>query len=120
MVSSEAMEVTSDSVPSPEISFVDGATIDMGDIKAGDMVTKTITIKNTGTLPLEILNVFTGCGCLDAKYTKDPVEAGKETKLEITFRSRGYSKGSFLKTVKVRANTSARIHRLFIKAHIVE
>lgn len=115
---SDAMETISDSIAAPEITFVDGITVDMGDVKSGDVVAKKFRLRNTGSAPLEILDIYTGCGCLAAKFSREPVPPGEETEVEITFRSRGYGKGSFLKPVKLRTNAPSRINRIFIKARI--
>ncbi|MDP3733421.1 MAG: DUF1573 domain-containing protein [Candidatus Daviesbacteria bacterium] len=47
-------------------------TFDWGMIKySGDKVTKTFTIKNTGSDPLKLYNIKTSCACTSANLTID-------------------------------------------------
>lgn len=117
---SETIPSQSDSTAKAAITFLPNATIDLGDMKSGTEGKGTLRFRNDGDAPLQILRIFTGCSCTDARYPQDPIPPGGEGEISVTFRSKGYSKGSFLKTMKVKSNASSRIDRVFIKGRVTD
>lgn len=62
----------------------------------------TFKLKNTGAQPLVILDVTTSCGCISAKFPKEPVAAGKETEITVVYKAD--KPEHFNKTVTVYCN----------------
>ena len=48
-------------------------TIDMGRIRAGEIVRRDLLIRNAGSKPFVILSVRTSCGCTTVDFAKEPV-----------------------------------------------
>lgn len=86
----------------PKIA-VTPSNYDMGNIKAGEKVTKIYTIKNVGGDNLEIREVRVSCGCTAAKPKKNSLGPGESTDMEVTFNSEG-REGKQNKTVYVETN----------------
>lgn len=60
---------------------------DFGEIAAGDIVSHSFTVKNSGADILEIKRVVTSCACAAAKIAKDKIESGEEAELQVTYDS---------------------------------
>ncbi len=73
-----------------KIEFVE-SSITAEPILAGEKATGTFKFKNTGTEPLEIYNLKTGCGCTYSKGWKQIVPPGESGEFTITYNSRGKS-----------------------------
>lgn len=86
----------------PQISITP-LSYDMGDIKAGEKVTKIYTIKNVGGEILDIKEVRASCGCTAVKPGKNKLGPGESTELEVTFNSEG-REGKQNKTVYIETN----------------
>ena len=65
------------------------ATIDIGKISEGEIVSVPLTIKNSTNLPLIIFNVTASCGCTSVEYDKSPVMSGKERLFTVEYDSKG-------------------------------
>lgn len=62
---------------------------DFGDIKSGDQVEYTFTLKNDGKRDLIIRRVKTSCGCTAVTPEKKVVAPNQSVPLEVKFNSRG-------------------------------
>lgn len=87
----------------PKFSF-EKDTHDFGAITQGEKVSYSFKFKNTGKSDLVITNASGSCGCTVPNYPKEPVPAGGEGKIDVTFDSSG-KQGKQTKTVTLIANT---------------
>lgn len=92
---------------------------DIGNVKFGDMATIQFKFKNTGSLPLFVINVEPGCGCTVADYPKMPVAPGKEGIITAAFDLNKGHEGDFRKNINVTTNTiGSTSHVLFFRGVI--
>jgi len=77
---------------------------DFGQVQEGNKVSHVFEVQNTGTSPLVILNVRTGCGCTAPRYDKTPIRPGRKGTIEIEFDTTARP-GNQRKSVSVTTNT---------------
>lgn len=87
----------------PQISF-DAQSQDMGYVLWRNPVTVKYSFTNTGDKPLVISNVTVSCGCMQADWTREPVEAGGRGEITAVFDAEAI--GKFYKEVGVYCNAS--------------
>ena len=87
----------------PKITF-DTPKKDLGYILWRNPATVTYSFTNTGDKPLVISNVTTSCGCIEAKWTEDPVPAGGKGEVTAVFDAEAI--GHFYKEVGVYCNAA--------------
>ena len=80
-----------------------------GSLRSGEIVVFTFVFTNTEQHNLTIDNVKTDCGCLNTKYSKEPVRPGKTGIVEIEFDSSGLF-GKQFKTIEIHANSKESKH----------
>jgi hypothetical protein len=73
---------------------------DFGDVPSMVKVSHNFVLKNTGTDPLDIPKVRSGCGCTTAPLLKNRLEPGETTDLVLTFSTGNY-RGKVQKTATV-------------------
>ncbi|MBN1251827.1 MAG: DUF1573 domain-containing protein [Bacteroidales bacterium] len=100
----------------PQISFVE-TDFDFGDILIGEIVSHKFKYRNTGTGKLEIKETIANCGCSKVKVGNNPILAGQESYIEITFDSRGFH-GLQIKKVEIITNISKQPVNLIISANV--
>lgn len=83
MISSTASFSQEKISPSMEI---DRTVHNFGDIihKSGP-VSCTFALKNTGSAPVVIYNVISTCGCTNVEWTREPIRAGQNGKISVTY-----------------------------------
>ena len=91
---------------------VDKVSIDLGSFDWKKIKKIIFTLKNTGDKPLVIQNINASCGCTTVSYSQEPVQPGKEIKLDITYKA-DYPE-HFSKTITVYCNTESSPIRLTI------
>lgn len=69
-------------------------------------------IKNVGNKPLIIQDINTSCGCTTVSYSKEPVQPGKEMKLDVSYKADHPE--HFSKTLTVYCNAESSPIRLII------
>ena len=79
----DVASIMKDSTKFTTIQWQDSA-IDFGTKKMGDIVNITFHCTNTGNKPLYLFDVRPGCGCTLVDYTKQPIEPGKQGKIEAS------------------------------------
>jgi rhodanese-related sulfurtransferase len=79
---------------------IDNPSYDFGEVLAGQVVTHTYTLSNTGDVTLLITRVQATCGCTVPSWETATLEPGSSIPLEATFSTAGYS-GRVIKTVYV-------------------
>jgi len=60
---------------------------DFGDVVNGEIVSREIKVRNTGSTDLVVSSVMTTCGCTTASLQPMTIPAGGEAALQITFDS---------------------------------
>ncbi len=78
---------------------------DFGYIPKGATVTHRFVLTNVGDKPMKIVKVKPACGCTNAPLTKDLLQPGESTDLEVAFNSRGYT-GKATKSVNINTDDS--------------
>ena len=102
----------------PVIEF-DKTEHDFGKINEADgRVTTVFTFRNSGMTPLVLNNVRASCGCTTPKWTKEPVEPGKEGQITVTYNPNGRP-GKFQKTITVTSNAKTATTKLYIKGEVI-
>ncbi len=112
-----SMPVQSESGPKASIDWNE-ISMDFGQIPHNEPIVVEFKFQNPGMLPLVITNVKPSCGCTVADYPKEPVPAGGEGSIRVTFDAK--STGYFSKTISVHTNTEERITDLFIKGEVIK
>jgi hypothetical protein len=101
----------------PEISFAE-TEFDFGELEYGSEATHEFEFTNTGSKPLILNNVKPACGCTVAKWTKDPINPGGKSSIEVRFATR--SVGRFVKSINVSSNAENAEIVLKIKGSVVK
>jgi hypothetical protein len=91
-----------DKAKAPKIEF-ESLVFDFGTLTQGESASSSFKFKNTGKSDLLIRKVKTSCGCTAVAPEDKLVPAGGESKIDVTFRSRG-KKGKQNKTITVITN----------------
>ena len=93
---------------------------DFGNIyeEDGDVSCEFI-ITNTGTTPLEILRVTTGCGCTTPDWTKAPIASKKSGAVKAIYSAKGRP-GKFEKTVSIYSNAQDAPLIVRIKGEVLQ
>jgi hypothetical protein len=98
------------------MSFTD--TIhDFGRVKEGEIVQYDFNFKNTGKRNLIINEAKGSCGCTIPKYPSEPIQAGSENVIHVTFDSKG-KKGYNEKGIVVITNGNPSVSNLTILAEV--
>lgn len=91
---------------------------DFGTVKEdGGPVSHDFTFVNEGDGSLVIFDATAQCGCTRPEYPKKPIEAGKSSKVKVTYTPLGRP-GAFNKTVTLITNGSPRKVQLKIKGFV--
>ena len=92
---------------------------DFGDIEQGEKVTTTFKFKNTGSNPIEIVNVSTSCGCTSAAPEKTVYQPGESGEIPVTFNS-GKFNGKITKRVTITTDNEASPKQIVtIKGNVI-
>lgn len=100
-----------------QITFTD-TLHDFGTIPADSALQRhRFIFKNTGDMPVAVVDVALSCHCLTADYTRGIVQPGDTGHVTLTYDGRG-TEGYFNKKARVRFN-SPRIHELWVRGEAV-
>lgn len=91
---------------------------DFGSIEKDNPVSTDFEFKNTGMVPLVILDVESSCGCTVPSQPQEPIMPGKTGKITVEFDAK--DSGHFSKEVKVFSNTEDGVTLLYIKGEVVK
>ena len=83
---------------------LDSCVLDFGSVNADSIARGVMKFTNTGNAPLQILTIFSECGCTSSSYTTDPVEPGKSGEIKISFNGKKRNAGPFRKSLRIRSN----------------
>lgn len=102
----------------PTTIQIDCDTLSLGKVHRRETKRVSFHIRNTGNVPLLIVDVRPSCGCTSVSWNKRPVNPGQEVEITIVFEPN--SLGHFLKSIEVLCNTHQHIHHLNLKGTVVE
>ena len=102
--------------PKTKVTF-DKMVHDFGEIKQGEVVSTTFTIKNIGDNDLYVIEAHGSCGCTVPEVTKEAIEPGESAPIQVKFDSNGKS-GEVTKSVMITCNTAKIVETINIKASI--
>lgn len=102
--------------PKTKVTF-DKIVHDFGEIKQGEIVSTTFTIKNVGENDLFIVEAHGSCGCTVPEVTKEAIEPGQSAPIHVKFDSNGKS-GEVTKSVMITCNKAKIVETINIKASI--
>ena len=87
----------------PGIEVIGGTSLQLDTLYRGEIVERTVTLKNTGNLPLIIQSVKASCGCTGTLVSRDSIPPGGSGTIVITFNSKNFV-GRVQKKVTVYSN----------------
>ncbi len=87
----------------PKITF-DSESKDLGYVLWRNPVTVTYKFTNTGDKPLVVSNVTVSCGCMEAKWTENPVMPGEKGEVTAVFDAEAI--GHFYKDLGIYCNAA--------------
>ena len=98
----------------PKFDLVGGGKFAFGDVYAGTIAEKILTIKNRGNDTLVISNVSASCGCTGTLMSNDRILPGDSGALKVTFNSKTFA-GPIEKTISMTTNdtSQANVHIWF-------
>ncbi len=97
---------------------LDSAYIDMGIIPRDSIGEAYMGFTNTGDAPLQILRIFSECGCTVPSYSSDEVLPGEQGEIKIRFNGKNRQPGSFRKALRIRSNADNPRELLIVKGRI--
>lgn len=103
----------------PPVVEFQKTTHDFGKIITGERVAYAFRFQNSGSSPLIITGVRSGCGCTVGDYPKDAIKPGEEGKVNIVFNSAG-RRGFQSESVRVLTNAEESVVTLRITAEVLE
>lgn len=83
---------------------LDSCTLDLGAVSPDTIAEGIMHFRNTGNEPLNILSIFSDCGCTSTSYTAESVPPGEEGEIKVRFNPKGRRPGSFRKVLRIRSN----------------
>lgn len=92
--------------PAPPSLHVDPAAVDLGEARAGTLLTHTFTLTNTGESLLRIHNIRTSCGCTASHISTRELPAGATATLTASLNLAGRS-GPQSETIRIQSNDPA-------------
>ncbi|MDE6379137.1 MAG: DUF1573 domain-containing protein [Muribaculaceae bacterium] len=101
--SSNGGGATGDDVKAGHLQL-DSVYIDLGRVPRDSVAEATMGFVNTGEAPLQIMTVFSDCGCTSPEYSTDEVGPGEKGEIRVRFNSKNRREGVFRKTLRIRSN----------------
>lgn len=90
---------------------------DFGTMKEGEKVEYEFSYSNTGKKAIIINEAKGSCGCTVPEFSTEPLQAGGQSKMKVTFNSQGKS-GYNEKTVSITTNGNPSVYTLKILATV--
>ncbi len=91
--------------------------IDIGTLRAGEVVRYDARLRNTGPEPLVIKDISTSCGCTSVEWDKRPIAPGGEGNFSFRFDSRGMW-GTQIKLIEIETSASRRAFQVVMQARV--
>ncbi len=92
-------------------------TYDFGEVREGTVVEHEFYFKNTGRVPLSILNARSSCGCTVPEWPKDPIPPGGTGKIKARFNTEGKTEEQ-KKVIYITANTHPNESSVVLKGRV--
>src|SRR5690349_5092806 len=90
---------------SPSAIVISPTTFDFGWCPDNAKVNAEFIVRNTGTDLIPITGVQPTCGCTASEFTPGSLGSNEESKVLLTFNTRGYAGTPFHKTAKIKTDT---------------
>ena len=87
----------------PKIEF-QSSVVDYGEIVKGSDGIRIFTFVNSGDMPLEIIKVYSSCGCTIPKKPEAPIAPGESGEIQVKYDTNRV--GPIRKTITVNSNAS--------------
>ena len=87
----------------PMFKFEGGDTHDFGILERGPIANHTFEFTNTGTRPLNVMNVTPSCGCTGVEWIKTPVPPGGKGWIKLGLKTEEQH-GIFNKEVYIQSD----------------
>ena len=100
---SENDQLETKNEPAAHLSL-DSLYINMGSIQKDSIGEAIMGFTNTGNAPLQIMRIFSECGCTTPSYSSDDVLPGEKGKIKIRFNAKNRQPGTFRKALRIRSN----------------
>ncbi len=71
----------------------DPPLVNLGEMKAGPVYSQTVSLRNVGTLPLEIVDIRRGCNCVEPRLSTRILKPQERAFATIALRSLGQAEG---------------------------
>ena len=97
-----------------------GQEADLGKIKEIDgPVTVRLVVKNAYSDTLYPVQLYTPCGCTQARFERKPVAPGEDETIEVTYNP-AYRPGPMMEEIQVQyRNSPVRVQNLVIKGEVI-
>ncbi len=102
-----AVLLTPVSAFSPQSIVITPTTFDFGWAPDNSKINAEFTLKNTGSDLVPLTSVQPTCGCTVPQFTPSSLGANDQTKVILTFNTRGYAGTGFSKNAKVKTDDSS-------------
>jgi hypothetical protein len=93
------------------------ATFDFGEVNEGAVVEHTFKFKNTGNVPLSILNARSSCGCTVPEWPKEQIPPGGSGAITAKFNTEG-KLNEQKKWIYVTGNTYPNETKVLLKGNV--
>lgn len=95
-------------------------TFDFGWCPDNSKINAEFTLRNTSSDLIPIMSVQPTCGCTASQFTPGQLGSNEETKLTLTFNTRGYLGTGFSKSTKIKTETGgATEYSVVLKGFVV-
>jgi hypothetical protein len=85
---------------------LDKDSLFVGDIRKGDSINVSVTIRNTGEDTLRITDIGVDCGCTNASLSNKNISPSDSAFLNVTYNnSKSHDSGYFRKAIVIRNNS---------------
>ena len=97
---------------------LDSCYLNLGKVPRDSIAEGEMHFRNTGNAPLQILRIFSECGCTVPSYSSDEVMPGDTGVIRIRFNGKNRDAGSFRKALRIRSNADNSREVLIVKGRI--
>ena len=108
---------TADDAKAPHLSL-DSSYLDLGKFPRDSVAEGVMHFRNTGNAPLQILRIFSECGCTVPSYSSEDVMPGETGEIRIRFNGKNRDAGSFRKALRIRSNADNHREVLIVQGRI--
>jgi acylphosphatase len=96
------------------------STYDFGWSPDNAKITAEFVLKNTGSDMIPLTAVQPACGCTATQFSPESLGSSEETKVQLTFNTRGYAGTKFSKTAKVKTDSIENEYTVTLKGSVTD